>query len=219
MTSPGYIPGPFVIPGACEVQLVWNLANSKEAHNVLHAEFDFGTVIDSGLCDAILGGINVDTRTTAYLPFLAATTALAAIRIRSMDTALQPQFESTINGVSGTGVLGAVPEQVALVCSLKAAFTGRSGRGRVYLTGFDPVAVGGSGRATTALITAATGFVQAVSDALFPNGLHLAIATRGHSAYTSPATGAIVPATTNTSTLVQSLKVENDVFDSQRRRA
>jgi len=216
--SPGYHAGPLVIPGVAEITLQWAQANGKNASNVLHATAGSPADITQALCDAILSDIGGDGRWTAYATCLAENTSLFAVKARSLDSALLPQFQSTGVALSGLGTTGTVPEAVALVCTLKTDVAGRTGRGRVYLTGFDPAFVDGAGHATGGLTAAANGFLALVMDVFASNGLLLAVANREHDAYTSPATGLEVPAAAAGYHLVESAIVLDNVFDSQRRR-
>lgn len=217
-SSPGYHRGPLVIPGCVEVVLRWAMANSRFATNVLHAENSFSVGVNEGLCNAIFDFIAADARWTAYALCLNSGTGLQQVKIRNLDVALAPQFESTSTQIIGTGTAGTVPESVALVVTLKSAVAGRTGRGRTYLTGFDTDFVDGNGHATSGLTAAATDFMKCVSDALVASSLDLCVAHREHDEYTSPSTGLTVLASPASTARVEQIIVQDNVFDSQRRR-
>jgi hypothetical protein len=218
MRSPGYHAGPLVIPNVASLRLIWAIPNGKLASNVLHVSNPGGIAINPSLCDSILAGVNADARTIAYAANLATSTSLVGIRMRDLNVANRTEFSDTIGGFTGTGATDALPEGVAFCVTLKTAVSGRQGRGRVYLTGFDRFTLTPTGRATTTLTTDAVGFVQAVSDAAFANGLALTVANREHDAYTSPATGLTVPPEIAGDNLVVGITAADSVFDSQRRR-
>jgi hypothetical protein len=90
----------------------------------------------------------------------------------------------------------------------------------VYLSGFAVDGVTTTGLATTGVHDAAQDFVQLVSDTINAGDPQwfMAIAHRGHAAYTSPATGDIVPAEAAGSDPVTSILALDTVYDSQRRR-
>jgi hypothetical protein len=111
-----------------------------------------------------------------------------------------------------------LPSGVALVITLKSATSGRTGRGRVYLTGYDDIASTVGGEASPDAMAFSVDFMQAVSDAVFANGMALTIANRAHDEYISPATGAVVPAAPAGHHDVISITCQDNVFDSQRRR-
>jgi len=218
MPTPGYIPGPLVIPGVIEVILRWALPNGKLVSNVLHGE-NLGPVpVDPALAQALFAGIVGDAAWTTYAAHIATTAALQRVDVRDLNVALAPLFESTGAAAAGTDAFFPVPEGVALVATLKAAIAGRSGRGRVYLPGFGVDNVDAQGHAIAGLTGDAVGFVQLVSDQIFAAGMFMTIATRAHAAYVSPATGLMVPALAAGSNRVTQITVEDNVFDSQRRR-
>ncbi len=217
-TAPGYHPGHLVIPFVASLRLIWTLINGKIASNVLHVSNPDGIAINPSLCDAILGGINADARTTSYKPFLDANTTLVGIRMRDLNVENKTEFSDTVGGFVGTGAIGPLPQEVAYVVTEKSEVAGPTGRGRVYLTGFDLVTLDANGHATIAFSTAAIGFVQAVADAVFANGMTLTIATRQHDDYISPFTGNTVPGIPASFSDVVALTATDLVFDSQRRR-
>src|SRR6266699_4069889 len=213
MPSPGYIPGPLVIPDTLQVRLLWILPNGKASTNVLHAT-SLG-IFGLAEINAVFGDVKLDARTTTYLAFLAATTALQAMDIRDLRAANFPLIQSDTPAAAGTGIGNALPEEVSLVVTERTALAGRAHRGRVYLTGFDDSAIDAAGHAVAGLTAAALGFVQAVSDAMAANGLVLSIGHRGHAAYVNAA-GNPVPAEAAGSDPVETLVVLDNIFDSQR---
>jgi hypothetical protein len=216
--SLGYIAGPLVIPQVAEFKLRWHFPSGRTGTNVMHVSNPTGIAVNPSLCDAILAGINADARITDYKTVLSTNSDLNGIAMRNLDVPLASEFTDTIGGFPGTSGFTSLPSGVALVVTLKSATSGRTGRGRVYLGGFTDVVADAAGRATTDAVAFATGFVQAVSDAIFANGMALTIANRAHDAYISPATGLEVPAAAAGHHDVVSITVEDDVFDSQRRR-
>jgi hypothetical protein len=218
VSSPGYIPGPLVIPGVVEVILPWQLPNGKVAHNVLHVDNPTSLNIDVPLCDTVFAAIAADARTTTYLGDISTVVQLNGVEMRDLNTALSPLFVSTAAAIPGTQAAHPIPETAALVVTLKTAVAGRSGRGRAYLTGIAVSGVDASGHADAGTTADAEAFMQGVSDALFASSLFLCVAHRAHAAYTSPNTGNLIPASGASSAGVVSIKVEDNVFDSQRRR-
>ncbi len=216
--TPGYIPGPLVIPNCVEVVLAWTLAGSRKATNVLHADNTAGNTIDDALCDIVFSGVLADARWTTFATRLSATVSFDAIRMRDLDSALQPLVEST--GASSPGTSGAdmLPQEVALAVTLKTATAGRTGRGRTYLGGLSVDEVGADGHALAGTMTDSAAFIQAVADALFATSMPLVIANRAHSSYVSPLTGLTVPAEAAGFKRVTTIKVDDNLFDSQRRR-
>lgn len=218
MVSPGYIPGPLVIPGVAEVRLKWMLANGRLVTNVLHASHAGGFAPTSAMANTIMNALVASGGWTGYHPHLADTTALQGIDIRDLNTANLVAWPSTVDAAAGTGTGDPLPQEVALVVSLRTALTGRRNRGRTYLTGFDTLQVDAQGHATGALTAAAEAFMLAVYAALFSSGLTMCIAQRAHAEYVSPFTGLTVPAEPAGHQTVLTMVVPDNVFDSQRRR-
>src|SRR5438445_13447642 len=95
MPTPGYIPGPLVIPLTFQVRLVWTLPNSKQATNVLHCIVGDELNPSVALADSIFDAIIPDTVTPEYFAFLSGTTALQFLDIRDIPIANQPEVHST----------------------------------------------------------------------------------------------------------------------------
>ena len=217
-TGGGYISGPLVIPNVVQLRLRWDIGGVRFPNNVLHASNPASVPISTTLCDTITNGINADARATTYQGFLGLTNAFLGIGLKNLDTARQAEFIDTVGGFTGTDTADDLPPSTALVVSLKTAVSGPRGRGRVYMCGLTESSNDSGGHAILGAANAAAGFIQAVSDAVFAVGMALCVANRGHLAYTSPFTGAEVPAEDPGSNDVLSIAVQDLVWDSQRRR-
>jgi len=217
VASPGYVPGPLVIPSTLQVRLGWVLPNGKSASNVLHAIVDDGLDNSVLLANSIYDAIAGSGETTTYLDFLSSETSLAFLDIRDLRTGSQTLFQSEGAALPGTGSGNALPEEVSLVVTLRSALAGRAHRGRVYLTGFDDSVLDVDGHCVSGASTAARNFVVAISGAMLTNGLALGIGHRGHAEYIN-AHGGTVAAEAPGTDLVTSILVRDNVFDSQRRR-
>ncbi len=198
--------------------MVWAMPNGKNATNVLHGR-DLGSVgVDTAFADSVNATITGDPRTTAWLARVSDAAGLLKCTARTLDIGLAPEFESTASISSGTDATPPLPEGVALCVTLKSAIAGRSGRGRVYLPGIAVDQVDAAGHCVAGATADATAFMTAVSDAFFTNGMFLTVAHRAHDAYVSPATGFTVPASPASDAIVSQVIVNDNVFDSQRRR-
>lgn len=216
MPSPGYIPGPLVIPNTVQVRLMWNLADGSFASNVLHAQ-KAGVLVDQTMADDLYTNITGAAGFAAYMDLLSSDVSLLRVGIKDLDTANQVEWESSAAASPGTGVGNALPEEVALVVTLRTNLAGRAHRGRVYLGGFIVTTCTAQGKATGALTAAAATFIQNVSDAMDALGLQFGVAHRGHAEYVN-ARGVTVPAELPGTDPVQAVIVRDNQFDSQRRR-
>ncbi len=216
--SPGYIPGPLVIPQTAELRLLWTLPNGKRSSNVLHAIVADGFTWDDSQATAIMEAIAASAEWADLHPFLCIATELNAIEIKDLRLANAGGFLSDAATIIGTSAADALPEGVAFCVSLRTAQTGRSFRGRVYLGGFSEEATQANGHADTGVSGACAGFVEAVRTAMGAEGFEMAIGHRGHAEYISPITGLTVAAEAAGSVVVNRVTWNDDIFDSQRRR-
>lgn len=220
MTDPGRIPGPLVAPSTVQVRLGWSLPNTKVVHNVLHASCAGGFTATSTIAEAIFSAIKADGAWTAYKAKLNAGVSFVSVDLRDQRSANLPIVASTSGSSAGTGAGVALPEQDALVVSLRTDFAGRGFRGRVYLPGFDSTAVAAGGVAAAGTMTAAVDFVTAVEAAMAASGLTLSIPQFARAGYTSAKTGAVHPARAAIAPIaVTDILCLDNIFDAQRRRS
>lgn len=225
MRAPGYINGPLVIPNVVEVILGWALPNGKNASNVLHATSAGGEAATEANATAVMDAISTSAEWVAYAAYLNNGVNLKNVKLRSLHEKNLTQWVSSSDAATGIATDGALPEGVALCATLKTAFAGRKGRGRIYLPGFDKFACNDQGRAVDGCLAAAAAWLNSVSEALTTNFMTLCIASRSFMAYTSPATGAVVPAGATLGDIIPAdhnavfvIGFEDGIFDSQRRR-
>lgn len=217
MTSPGYIPGPLVIPLTFQIRLLWALPNGVLATNVLHAIVPDDLVNSQAVVDDLYNAIAAEGTTATYFAFLAPGTSLVGLDIRDLRTADQAAFQSGAAATVGTGILDALPESTALVVTLRSGLAGRAHRGRIYLTGYDASATTSTGRAAAAMATAALAWIDAIIGLMGARFMDLGIGHRGHAEYLNRH-GVTVPAEAAGTDRVLSTTVRDLVFDSQRRR-
>lgn len=218
MPDPGRIPGAVVIPNGIQVRLIWTLPNSKTVYNVLHATVGGGFSATSTVAETIRAAIVASAGWTTLRPLLNSGVSFAGVDLRDLRSLNNPIFQSTGGAVAGTGAGTALPPGDALVVTLRTATVGRGARGRVYLPGWDSTAMAAGGVAAAGTVTAATGFINAVSTAMSASGATLSIANPARAAYTGT-TGAAHAARTAAMLLVTTVVTRNNIFDHQRRRA
>jgi hypothetical protein len=214
----GAIPGPVVIPDCFQVMLRWTLINGKTVDNVLHGIVSGGVVANSALAQAIYAHIIASAAWTAYKPYINENVTLDGVDLRDVRAANGPIVSSTGAATPGTGVLLALPPEVALVVTLRTDFAGPGFRGRVYLGGFDSAGLAAGGTALAGLVTAAVGFMDEVQTAMGIGGVELAIGQRARAGYTGT-TGTVHAARAANVIPVTSIVVRDAIFDSQRRRS
>lgn len=218
LSDPGQIPGSVVIPSCAQIVLQWTLEDGHLAHNVTYGRYSgafSGTVAQA---NALLSALTTGSTWNAMATGLATTTTLSAVTIRDVNSPFQPLISSTGTGAPGTATGESLPNEVAIVSTLRTAQAGRSSRGRLYLPGW-AVSVTAAGNVI------ASGFVNAVTNwtdgfrSIYPaQGYTWVLGQRERQAYTSPITGRQFPhRPAGSIPIIQALCKDNH-WDTQRRR-
>jgi hypothetical protein len=217
LLDPGAIGGPVHVPSCAQITLVWNQEDGKLAHNVLYGRYVGAFAGSVAQANAIKVGLSTGAAWTALATVLATTTELAAVHLRNVDVPSEPIIESTDPATPGTGVLSALPNEMAIVVTLRTAFSGRQFRGRMYLPGFtvDSLAVGNIIGPGT--ITAINGWASTITSVLSASGYTWVIGQKARQAYTG-STGTAHPARDAGSVDITSASVRDNHWDTMRRR-
>lgn len=219
LSDPGYLPGPAVIPNACMVRLNWSLVNGRIAHNILYAQYSGSPALSTALADTIFTGITNPAQWTALAAFLAPGCQLTGVTLVDVRSLTGLEFTSTAAAKPGTGAGKAMPDEVALVVTLKTNTRGASGRGRFYIPGWTGDAVGANGVVLAGAVTAASNWADGVVRPAITGTIGaMALGLRGRQAYTSPITGRQFPARQATTLPILAATVKDNHWDSQRRR-
>lgn len=181
----GRLSGPMIVGNCIEVDMVWNLASTKQVRNVLHGRVATGFQATAAIAQAVYAALLASAAWTAWLPFLHNTASIQGIYLRDLRAANFPYVLSTGAAVLGTGALLALPPGASIVVTQKTASAGRGFRGRTYLGGLDSgVLVAATGAITAGANTAALNLLTALQTALTGQGITLCIAQRARGAYT-----------------------------------
>ncbi len=220
---------PLVIPNCVEVRLLWIL-NAQLGVNVLHGNVTGSVTVNLALANAI--GSAVKSAYTANLAGLqTVNVALARIGVRDLRSAHLPEFLDTGALVSGSGTGDSLPNQNAACITLRTGLSGKSFRGRVFISGFNELQNDSGGLTVAAANAASVSFLTAVSNALTANGLALSVASRPaerktlvettfhNDGTTTTRTLSQQTAKSGTSTAVTSIAARDANWQSQRRRA
>lgn len=171
---------------------------------------------DQALADTLFNTLRADPSMTAYMSFMASTTILESLSIRSLNTANQPLFTSTGTPLGGAATGDPLPLSVASCVTLRTALAGKRFRGRMYLSGWSETSNDTAGRMTQGASTASVQLVSALTNTLAVNGMNLAVVGRARDPVTIPAvTRPALPGIVNRATagIVRNLK-----WESQRQR-
>jgi hypothetical protein len=217
MKDPGYDPAVRTIPQCVEVGLGWGLEDGKVGHNVLHARYA-GTYPGSvAMANAILVGLTTGAAWTAMATFLSSTGGLQILTLRDLNTPNQPLLQNTASGAIGTSVSAALPNETAIVVTLRTAKAGRAFRGRIYLPGWATNALGTGNVIAAACVTDINAWANTIPTVFQAQGLTFVIGQHSRLAYTS-GIGTPHPARAATTVDITSQSVKDNHWDTIRRR-
>jgi hypothetical protein len=89
-----------------------------------------------------------------------------------------PEFLDTNPAVPGTGAGDALPPQIALAITLRSSVAGKSGRGRVYLGGWNEASNAATGDATSGVPGVGVAFINGIDTGLQPSALKLGVLSK-----------------------------------------
>jgi hypothetical protein len=199
------------VPNAGQLRLVWTTGGAQSAINVLGVVNSGNVAITQAIANTVGAAVKAAISSSGMNARLHTSTALAAVGLRDVRSANQPEFLDSGAAVAGTGANNLMPPQTCLVVTERTANAGKRFRGRVYLSGFDSTQNTATGAAAAGTLTSAVAFITAIKSALVASGLDLGVISRPNPAATPPDAGFI-----STVTLIQ---CRDAVWDTQRRRA
>lgn len=219
---------PLVIANCVQVRLLGTAA-AQGTVNVLHANKSGGLTITQALANTVGAAIK-SAWSTRLGTFVSGSGSLVRVGLRDLSAANQTEFLDTGAPAAGASVGESLPPQLALCITLRTAESGKSARGRVYLSGFTETDNVAGAAASTGLVTACVAFITDVQGALATNGLTLAVASRPALAYVDTRTWTLangqtqidtlsrVTAKTGRSLAVTTIQSRNAAWETQRRR-
>lgn len=167
---------PLVIPSCIQVRLLWTL-NGQLGVNVLHGNVTGSVTVNQALANT-LGSAIKSAFTTNFGTLMNGSVALARVGVRDLRSANQAEFLDTGALVGGTGAGDSLPNQNCACITLRTALSGKSFRGRVYISGFTEAENSGTGLTVQAANDASVAFITAIDAALRSNGMVLSVASR-----------------------------------------
>jgi hypothetical protein len=218
LADPGHIAGPVVVPNAVKVMPLWQLGDGKIARNVLGGIVGSFTSASSTVAEAIRAAIVANSQFAPLLSHIAPTASFIGIDLQDIRQADLPTFRSTGAAVPGTGTGTEMPNEVALVLTLRTAKTGPANRGRLYQPGWDSASLGAGNVAAPAAVLALQNYANALIAGFTAGGLSWGLIQPHRAAYTSPSTGREHPERVANIAPVTTTLVKDNHWDSQRRR-
>jgi hypothetical protein len=215
--DPGYDPAVRTIPQCVEVALYWTLEDGKVGHNILHARYAGSFPGTVAMANALLTGLTTGTAWTNMAGFLSTTTFLGNLTLRDLNTPNNPLIGSSVGGATGTSASAALPNETAIVITLRTGKVGRAFRGRIYVPGFATNALGTGNVIAAATLTDINAWANTIPTVFTSQGLTFAIGQHSRLAYTSPI-GTPHPKRDPTTVDITSQSVKDNHWDTIRRR-
>jgi hypothetical protein len=214
------VKGALVIPLCGEFKLEWGTpapAGETLFTNILHFTWSTKPTFDAALAESIFSAAKNAMSTSNWTAFVHPTIFLKRVQVKDITAANLPWFLSTGPEIAGTGLLSALPEQVAVVVTSKTAKSGREWHGRSYLGGLDAGAQLDGRHHGPATGTAGVAFMETMRTTLAPLNVRLALGQRALQPGTSTS-GAALPARVALAVEITGFAIQSNRFDTQRRR-
>jgi hypothetical protein len=218
LSDPGHIAGPVVIPNAVKVMPLWTLGDGKLTRNVLGGIVGSFTTASPAVAESIRAAIVANSQFGPMLSHIAPTVSFTGVEIQDIRQPNQPIYRSTGAATPGTGTGTELPDEVALVLTLRTAKTGPGNRGRLYQPGWDTASLGVGNVAAAAVVTALANYANSINAGMAAGGLSWGLLQPHRLGYTSPITGRVFPERLANIAPVTNMVVRDNHWDSQRRR-
>lgn len=217
LSDPGNIGGPVVIPNTAQIRFRWQMATAKVAVNVLYGRTGGVPAPTVSQAQAIFSALSSGAQWTALASHLGNTGGFLGVDIRSVHAANQPFVSSTGALVPGTAAGQPLPNEVAVVVTLRTALAGIQNRGRIFLPGFTADSLSAGQLILAATITDITAWAATIPGAFSAQGYTLSIGHKARVAYQG-STGTQHPARPAETVPVTSLICRDNHWDTVRRR-
>lgn len=216
-SDPGAIGGKVQVPQCAQIVIQWGLESGRIGHNVLYGRYAGGFVGTAAQCNSILTGLTSGGAWTALAAFLATSSGLSGVTIRDVNTVDQPLISNSVGGQPGTSASPSLPNEAAVVVTLRTAKAGAQNRGRMFIPGWATNALGAGNVVAAAAVTALNNWANTIPGVLGGQGYTWVIGQRERVAYTG-STGTQHPARAATSTQITSQSARDNHWDTQRKR-
>jgi hypothetical protein len=151
------------------VKILWSQGGIT-LNNVFHSNLTAAGPLNPTAAESIFSAIKAAAATITWLGHLHTSIQLIGVHVKDLRAANNPTLISSGNATPGTGTGNMIPQDSALVVTLRTAFSGRGFVGRVYLPGLDSTNLADSRHfiSTTVFDNAAIGFANAINTAMTP---------------------------------------------------
>lgn len=217
LSDPGAVGGPVVIPNGMQVRLVWTLTDGHFATNVMYGSVSGAFQPTVTIANSLMTGFSTGALWTALAAFMPTTGQLTSVVLRDVRNANLPLVGSTASAAAGSSASPALPDETAVVITLRTALTGQGNRGRLYIPNFATNALATGNVVAAAAVTALQNWANNFPTVLSGQGITFGLGLRDRVAYIG-STGTNHPARAARIQPITSQVVRDNHWDTQRRR-
>jgi hypothetical protein len=172
--------------------------------------------VDQTLANGIHSDFATALNASGLLPLLSSVVTFERVKLRDISGPARPEFESAGTPISGTGTGDVLPLSVCAVLTLRTGVASKSGRGRIYFSGFSEAENDATGRALPAVNVAIKALIDNFGTPLAARQLAVAVLSRPAASITIPAKTTL--ARTGQANRLTATVARNTKWESQRRR-
>ena len=213
----GLVAGPKIVAQCAQITLKFSLASGKVGHVVLGGRYTGAFAGSQAQANAIHTALSTGGGWAGMAQHLSTSTSFIGVDIRNIAIPDQAIISSNTAAAAGTSTGSDMPNEIAVVITLRTGLTGPRYRGRMYLPGWATTALGSGNLINSAAVGTVTNWFPSVGAALSAQGYTHCLALPERNAYTSIRTGRVFPARPQETPAVISARVDTH-WDSQRRR-
>jgi hypothetical protein len=217
--DPGAIAGPIVIPSCTQIIMRFSLTDGRIGHCILYGKYSGAFALTQTQANTMHTSLTTGVRWTTLAGFLAPTFNFAGISFRDVNTGMQALIDSNTVAAPGTSAGTALPDENAVVITLRTALTGPHNRGRFYFPGWATNAIGAGNVVAAGAVTALGDWASnTLGPAIQAASLQWVLGQQERAAYTSPITGRVFPHHDAFGQPITAAIVKDNHWDSQRKR-
>ena len=185
-SDPGAVGGPVIIPQCAQIVINGTLESGHTFHIVTYGKYTGTFAGTPAQATAIITALTSGAQWTALAAFFATTNAFNSVTIRDVNVRDQPLIASTAGGALGTSASPSMPNEVALVITLRTAKVGRGNRGRMFVPAWATNALGAGNVAAAAAVTALQNWANTIGGIYQAQGYQAVLGQKQRLEYTSP---------------------------------
>jgi hypothetical protein len=211
----GRIPGIAEIQNCIEIVMRFTAVNLKQGSVRTYGQNEGAFIPSAAMANQLF--LAISNHWLADLGQYMYSISFDNLSVRDMTSSINPAWVSTVPAVQSNGTPSALPPDVALVLTANQSERHRGANGRLYMFGWNTVADGGNGQASTNAKNALTLFGTHLLQELNAVALSAAVAKPARQEYIG-LDGALHPQRNAHMSQVLSYSCRDAEWDTQRRR-